>query len=298
MNSISPILQNRSSPVRVAIFLSGSGSNAENLIRKWQESGTWGLFKVIFFTDRPEKSNARALAKTYDVELLENDIKKFYLDKGVNAVSISTPQGFAIREEWTTSVRTQLEPYHIDFGIFAGFIPLTNLTSYFPCLNIHPGDLTYLKQEERYLIGLHTVPIERAILEGLNYLRSSVILAKPYNEIEKKMDDGFLLGISDKVDLDLNGTPLSRFRDIAKRRPPKRPRKGFQDELEHVAALNQDRLKKFGDWILFPKVIEEFVLGNYGLSETKELFFQDQGKWIPLKTIVFGKNSKQIIQAE
>ena len=59
---------------------------------------------------------------------------------------------------------------------------------------------------ERILVGLHTVPVERAILEGLDSMRSSVIVAQPYTGSGGEMDSGPILAISEPVPIDLCGT--------------------------------------------------------------------------------------------
>ena len=296
LKHISPFFLNKNRNERhIAIFLSGSGTNAEKILEYWQKNATETSCHFILFTDRPEGSNARIIAKKYNLELLENDIKLFYKQRKCNRVTLTTSIGRQIREEWTEAVRQQLKPYPIDFVLFAGFIPLTNITADFPCLNVHPGDLTYLKNGRRYLIGLHTIPIEKAILEGLQYLRSSVILAQPYNNDEGAMDNGPILGISEKIGIDLFGYALNSLQKIADTRPKDRPITGYQDELERIAKCNQEKLKRRGDWIIFPQVAYEFSKGNYSLDGNGNLYYRDHNNWIRVETLMFGKNKRQII---
>ena len=279
----------------VIIFLSGSGTNAERILTQWQMNNTGVSRHVILFTDRPEKSRARLIADKFNLSLIENDIKLFYQERGCDRVTLATPVGCEIREEWTDSVRKQLQRYPIDFGLFAGFIPLTNITADFPCLNVHPGDLTYLKNERRYLVGLHTVPIERAILEGLFYLRSSVIVARPYGSDESVMDDGPILGISEKIDIDLLGYTLKELQRIADSRPTHRPLKGYRDQLEQVAKFNQEKLKREGDWVIFPQVAHEFSAGNFAQDRDGKLYYKKCGEWIPIRTVVFSADKKPTV---
>ena len=125
-------------------------------------------------------------------------------------------------------------------------MPLTNLTADFPCLNVHPGDLTVEDSGRRLLVGLHTIPIETAILRGFDHLRSSVIVAQTYTGAGGEMDSGPVLGVSPKVGIDLQGRSLDELRGIAARRPPQRPVGGFKDSLESIASHNQNLLKKGG----------------------------------------------------
>ncbi len=282
-------------PSRVAIFLSGAGTNAIRILEKQKESARNSFEVVALFTDRPKTSNAQNLATEFGIPVVDNDIKQFYRERGCARVSIATDEGKSVREAWTNAVRTQLAPFRIDFALFAGFIPLTNLAGDFPCLNVHPGDLTYKKDGKRYLVGLHTVPIERAILEGLSSLRSSVIVAAPYFEDAGNMDTGPILGISDEVLLILDGHRLQYLRECAARRSPVRPRIGYQDDLEKVAKSNQERLKEFGDWQVFPKVVEEFSRGNYGVSESGILHYKKDQGWVPITTVIFGTRDKEFL---
>lgn len=280
---------------RAAIFVSGSGSNAEKILEYRRASGPPAFDAAAIVTDRPRQSRAEFLAKSYDLPLVTNDIRQFYKKHGEERVSIATPRGQELRAQWTDALREQLAPYGIDFGILAGFIPLTNLVADFPCLNVHPGDLTYVKEGRRYLVGLHTVPIERAILEGLDTLRSSVILADPYSGQGEDMDAGPLLGLSEPVEVELAGRKLSDLQQVVWQRPAKRPRGGYGDDLEEVAFINQERLKKNGDWVVFPRVVADFARNAFGVDDQRGLHFRINDRWHPIKTVVYNSDGKELV---
>ncbi|MFO7820738.1 MAG: hypothetical protein R6V56_01565 [Lentisphaeria bacterium] len=296
MNTIIPFLKNATTPrPKAAILLSGSGSNAEKIIQKWRQADAPPFDIATLFTDAPERSRARELAETYELSLIENDIRRFYRDHGQTRMTIATPEGQNIREKWTAAARNQLTEKNVAFCIMAGFVPLTNLTVDFPSLNVHPGDLTYLKNGRRHLVGLHTVPVERAILEGLEAMRSSVIIAQPYTGKGGEMDSGPILGISDEVEIDLQGNSLDELRASAADRPERRPKGGYKDELERVADYNQTRLKEEGDWVVFPQVIFDFAAGRFGTNTNNELFFYASNSWVPVRTVIYGKNQREIL---
>lgn len=280
------------------IFLSGSGSNALKILEKYKACEDSPFDVAALVTDAPEKSRARELGSMFDLPVVENDIREFYQKQGEKRVSIFTPRGQQLREMWTNALREQLEEYDVDFGILAGFVPLTNIVGDFPCLNIHPGDLTYVKNNSRYLVGLHTVPIERAILEGLPSLRSSVILVQPYSGKGDEMDSGPLLGISDEVNINLKGHTLEEFRACVDGRPSKRPKGGYGDVLEELACEHQEKLKQGGDWIVFPQCIFDFARGAFGVDQNKKLFYRISKRWQPIKTVVYGQTDKEIIFRE
>ena len=114
---------------RLAIFMSGSGSNAEKILTRVQDHAPDVPFEVAaIVTDAPDRSRARELGRTYDLDVAANDIRDFYAERGERRVSIRTAKGQQIRQEWTDALRDQLAPLNIDFAVFAGFVPLTNLT--------------------------------------------------------------------------------------------------------------------------------------------------------------------------
>ncbi len=283
---------------RTAIFLSGSGSNAEEILRRWMEDNAAGrktTFTVAcLVTDAPETSRARELGRLFHLPVVEEDIRKFYHDRGETRVSIATPRGQQIREEWTDALRQKLAPYAVSFGIFAGFVPLTNLTADLPCLNVHPGDLTYRKNGLRHLVGLHEIPVERAILDGLDYLRSSVILATPVSGKGDDMDGGPLLGISQPMPMEVTETQLEEFRALAAARPERRPVGGFRDALEEFASARQNDLKKAGDWVVFYPVIRDFAADRFYVDKAGQLYFrQGTGKFLPIQTVQYAEDGSR-----
>ncbi|MDD3118588.1 MAG: hypothetical protein PHQ27_05390 [Victivallales bacterium] len=283
---IIPLLDIRRRRPGAAIFLSGSGSNAEKLLVTNPATRSWQ--PLVLVTDRPETSRARALAAQFSLPLVELDIAAFYRARGEQKVSLRTVSGRGIRAEWTDELRRLLQPYPIDFGILAGFVPLTNITSDFPCLNVHPGDLTYRKDGIRYLVGLHTLPLERALLEGLTTLRSSVILAQTYTGGGGEMDSGPVLGVSAPIPAELAGYSREQLLAIARARPERLPPGGCHDALTALAERNLEQLKQKGDWVIFPPVVDEFARGNYGVDASGQLYYRHHDHpWQPVLTIEF-----------
>ncbi len=271
--TLSPLFDKPSDRLpNAGIFLSGSGSNAEKLLETLKGLDSPVLNISALITDAPETSRARELGRMFNVPVIEHDIKKFYQERGETRVSIATSKGQEIRELWTDELRRMLAPLKLDFGVFAGFVPLTNLTRELPCLNVHPGDLTYLKNGRRLLVGLHTIPVELAIIEGLDYMRSSVILVEPYSGGGDEMDSGYILGISPKVQIDLRGHDRSQLVQCLDTRPAKRPKGGYGDAMEDVSAFNQNLLKEGGDWLVLPGTVIAFAQGRYA-TDGKQLYF-------------------------
>ncbi|MFA6931158.1 MAG: hypothetical protein WCT05_12600 [Lentisphaeria bacterium] len=284
-----------------AIFLSGGGSNAEQILRRNQEVLSQGKEVPydlrVLVTDAPDTSRARELGATYGIAVVEEDIRAFYRANGEERVSIRTLRAQELRDQWSDLLRQKLRPYAIDFAVFAGFVPLTNLTADFPCLNVHPGDLTYLKDGRRYLVGLHQRPVELAILEGHQTLRSSVILALPYTGQGDDMDNGPILGISPEVTVELQGEKLAGLQAMAAARPSKRPAAGFGDRLAELANFNLERLKRGGDWQVLPGVVRDFAKGSYALAENKYLFYRIGKKFHPVETVLVDGDKREALFA-
>jgi len=291
-----PLYPHVERPARVGIFLSGGGSNARVLLSEHRRLGPASPIEpVCLVTDAPDdpRCGARALSERFGIPVVGLDIRAFYRERGLKRVSVRTPEGCKVREEWTDRLRELLAPYRLDFAAFAGFEPLTNLVADFPCLNVHPGDLTFLKDGRRYLVGLHTVPIERAILLGHTQLRSSVIVARPFHGDGSDMDSGPVLGLSEPVPVDLKGHSLEELRAVEAARRGQRPPGGWGDLLEEIAAWNQQRLKEGGDWVVFPRVVFETARGCFAVDEQDRVYFRPSAgePFRLVERVVFGPQS-------
>jgi folate-dependent phosphoribosylglycinamide formyltransferase PurN len=291
---IKPIIE-RQKCLRAALFMSGSGSNAEKLLASAAAAASPPWQAAVLVTDAPAGSRAASIAGLYHLPLIEHDIRAFYLARGENGISLKTPRGRLIREEWTAELRRLLTPFRIDFGLFAGFVPLTNIIADFPCLNVHPGDLTIEKEGKRLLVGLHTIPIERAILAGQDEMRASVIVAQVYTGMGAEMDSGPILGLSPRVAIDRRGHTRAELREIHRRRPERRPPGGYQDLLEELAGFNQQQLKEQGDWVVFPRATADFAAGRFGTDEQQNLYYRENLSWRRIKTVIYTSAGKELV---
>ncbi|MCP3965785.1 MAG: hypothetical protein GY750_18515 [Lentisphaerae bacterium] len=279
---------------KVAIFLSGSGTNAEKLLESHDDHSSWQ--PVVLVTDRPKTSRAFELGKMFGLPVIALGIKDFYNRHGEKQVTLFTERGRELREMWTEQLRREVEPYNIDFIVLAGFVPLTNITNDFPCLNVHPGDLTVEEKGRRVLVGLHTVPIEEALVRGFYYLRSSVIMAQPYTGEGDDMDSGPVLGISAPVKAFTGEYQAEYLTEIRENRPSQKPFEGWRDSLEVLALKNQDILKEAGDWVVLPGVVEDFAADRFGIYGG-QLFYRAEStsEWKQIKTIEYSINGKSLI---
>ena len=184
MNTPKPLFSKLDRPARVIVLMSGSGSNAEVLVRASRmENSSFTVCALV--TDRPERCRAREIASMYHLPLVECDIFDFYKKNGENSIRLDTPHRRELRNEWNAMLEKAIEPFAPDFGALAGFVPLTNLAAKLPLLNVHPGDLTATDENGRRLYtGLHHLPVETAILDGVPglqyiYYNTIVVGCKP-----------------------------------------------------------------------------------------------------------------------
>ena len=84
-----------------AVFLSGTGTNAAKLLEGWRSGAFSGWTPRVLVTDKPETSRARALAAQYGLPLVEHDIAKFYRERGLEKIALTSERALQVREEWT-----------------------------------------------------------------------------------------------------------------------------------------------------------------------------------------------------
>lgn len=271
MSTPAPLYTPKESPAHVAAFMSGSGSNVTRLLelqQKLTSEGSCPFEVVALVTDNPdpEECRAREIAAEFgELPLIELDIKAFYRDRGHPRVSIKSDRGYEIREEYSDQLWSMLEPYSPDIAALGGFVPLTNLVGKLPTINVHPGDLSVMRDGQRYLVGLHTIPIKRAILMGIGELRTTTILATPYTK-KLEMDEGPVLAISRPLPIELpDEVTLDDLKMAANK-----------GRLEELAKEHQNRLKEVGDWEVFPLTVKLVAEGRFALDDSSKVHFDGE----------------------
>ena len=271
MADCNPLYSPQDRPARVAAFMSGSGTNVRKLLElqtRLENEGGGSAFRVeVIVTDNPDpdECNAHKIADERELPVVELDIRKFYADRRHLRVTLRTKKGFEIREEWSAQLWDMLASHEPEIGAMGGFEPLTNLVGKMPCVNVHPGDLSVMQDGKPYLVGLHTVPITRAILMGQTELRSTTLLLTPYSE-KLEMDEGPVLMISPPLPIELPaGLTLETLSKPANAKL-----------LEHVASEHQSCLKEVGDWVVFPLTVKLLAEGRFGLGAEGDVYFDDE----------------------
>jgi folate-dependent phosphoribosylglycinamide formyltransferase PurN len=240
--------------MRVACFMSGSGTNTRRIIeRSLEKDASYGV--VLIFTDVRDdrldedgKKICRALdiAKEYGIAYECVDILDFYLERGHES-----KKDLSLRPEFDRLVVERIEPYRVDLIILGGYMSIQTaplLERYEGrIVNVHPADLSIMKDGERRYVGMHTV--RDAILEGEKTLRSSS------HVVREKVDHGEILVISRPVAVQLPpGVTIDRLRE--------------DKELRRtIVEEHQNRLKREGDWVVYPLTVQMIGEGRLALGD-------------------------------
>ncbi len=170
---IDQILQIYSQKPRVAILMSGKGSNADAILRHAYRYKNVNF--VTICTDRND-SNARALSAKYDTD--------FYLLEGDVATSEN-------RERYFQELTHYLTSLNIDTIVYAGFMKISTpaFVRRFPGINVHPADLTICDAAgmPKYT-GMNAVP--DAVSAGEAYLASTA------HVVDQEVDCGVPIAVS------------------------------------------------------------------------------------------------------
>ena len=256
--TITPIFdpQAKGRVMRVAAFMSGSGTNVIRLLEREKELENepgGSPFKVIFiFSDRSDGGSAgERIALDAGIPYFSYDIRRFYSLKGLKR-SLIIPEGMAARKEFDSVPSRLIKAFDIDIIALAGYMSYLTLHR---CVNVHPADLSILTPHgKRQYIGDHAVA--DAIAAGETSLRSSTIWT------DAGVDTGPLLMVSRSLEVELPA-PLP---DLLK------------DKLafKKVADEHQRRLKEIGDWKIFPLTVEMIARGRLALDENSSVYVDGQ----------------------
>jgi len=234
-------------PMRVAAFMSGSGTNIMRLIecenKLRAEEGTSPFEVVFIFSDRADGVCAgEKIALNNGIPYFSCDIRSFHRLRSLNR-TVNTPEGLAARREYDSVARRLVEAFEIDVIALGGYMSYTTLDR---CVNVHPSDLSIrLSDKRRKYVGDNAV--HDAIAAGENMLRASTLWT------DEGVDTGPLLMVSDPIYVNLP-EPIEIL--------IKNNKKFLQVVDEH-----QQRLKKQGDWKIFPRTVEMIARGQFVLDE-------------------------------
>lgn len=243
-------------PMRVAGFMSGSGTNILRLLErekllKAREGGS--PFEVVFiFSDRSDGScYGESIACDVGIPYMSYDIRTFHRLRGFKR-TVSTPEGFEVRREYDKVAATLVRAFHVDVIALGGYMSYLTLDR---CINVHPADLSILNAKGKPKYAGDNAVVD-AIAAGEKLLRSSTIWT------DRGVDTGPILMVSDPVKVQLPEPLESLLSD--------------REKLLRVAEEHQNRLKEAGDWKIFPLTIEMIARGRFSIDEQDRVYVDGQ----------------------
>ena len=243
-------------PMRVAGFMSGSGTNIVKLIEREKilraKHGTSPFEIVFIFSDRSDGSCfGESIACDTGIPYMSYDIRTFHRLRGLER-TVTSPEGLAARHDFDKVAGTLVRAFDIDVIALGGYMSYLTLDR---CINVHPADLSILDAKgKRKYVGDNAVV--DALAAGEKFLRSSTIWT------DRGMDTGPLLMVSDPVTVELPEPLESLVAD--------------KEKLLKVAEEHQQRLKQAGDWIVFPETLEMIAKGRFAVDEQKGVYVDGQ----------------------
>jgi folate-dependent phosphoribosylglycinamide formyltransferase PurN len=251
---LTPLFDPRSArrPMRVAAFLSGSGTNilklldVENNLRA--KEGVPPFEVVFVFSDRSDGTClGERIAYERGIPYVSYDIRTFHKIRGLKRTT-ATPEGLSARNEYDRVAATMVKAFDIDVIALGGYMSYLTLDR---CVNVHPADLSILTPDgQRKYVG------DRAVLDAISagerVLRSSTIWT------DQGVDTGPLLMVSPPLEVKLP-EPLESL--LAN-----------QERLTRVAEDHQRQLKEAGDWKILPRTIEMIARGRFALDELSRVY--------------------------
>jgi len=242
----------RPKPMRVACFMSGSGTNVVKILENQLQKGNSCPYKVVLiFTDVFDPSNqkcrAQSISAQHEVAYERNDITEFYRRHGRES-----KKDLSLRPEYDRLTLEMIEKYDLDLIALCGYMSIVTrpLLERFEdrIVNVHPADLSVREGDRRKYTGLNAV--RDAILAGEKKLYSTTHI------VREKVDYGEILMRSSPIDVTLpSGVTLQ---DLHK------PENAAL--IKRIAAGHQARLKEKGDWVIYPKTLEMLGEGRYAVD--------------------------------
>ena len=243
-------------PMRVASFMSGSGTNIMKLLEREKaltaKEGT-SPFEVSFiFSDRSDgKCVGEKIALDNGLPYFSYDIRAFHRLRSLKRTAL-TPEGQAARKEYDRIAETLINAFEIDAIALGGYMSYITLNR---CVNVHPADLSICSSDgARKYVGDNAV--YDAILAGEKSIRASTLWT------DEGVDTGPLLMVSDPLSVKLPEALEELVKD--------------KQNFLNIVDEHQERLKEAGDWKIFPLTIEMIARGRFALDNDNRVYVDGQ----------------------
>ena len=252
--ALKPLHNPETGILRVVGLMSGSGTNLRRILerqRAIEKAEGKSPFEMVIIFSNDARSKAPEIGRDFAVPVLTHDMRAWYDRRNADRRDLK------LRAKFDRETIRMLNPFKPKLAAFGGYMAVATapLLKTFIGINVHPADLSIKVGNHRKYTGDHAVL--DAILTGDKTIASSTHI------VEAQVDMGRLLMIS--VPLPVNLPPGADMSD--------------KEKAKQIADEHQERLKEKGDWVIFPKTIEDIARGKYAQDENGALYYD--GKPIP-----------------
>jgi acetyltransferase len=246
-----PIHNPATGKLRVIGYVSGSGDTlwrAYELQKEIENSPAGKLgecpFEIVGVFSSKDDAKAVATAEKLGVPYAVIDIKDYYRQHG------KPLSDKALRREYDAAALELVRPMKGDAILLAGYVWATTdcLLDEYLIINVHPADLTILKDGKRAYAGGNGV--------GDALQAREPELAASSHLATKEIDGGPLLLVSERIPVDYT------------------LHKNEQDRMRHYLALVNEQNRRVG-----ARTLLELALGNFAYDDDGKIYYQ--GRAVP-----------------
>jgi len=266
MSKVQPLHDPSEGVLKVVGLMSGKGSNLQKIL-EWGEAlrkkRGKAIYQVVAIFSDTFDSRACEIGKEFDIPVITRDLKSFCAHRG-------KPRGdLNLREEFDRETVKALSPFEARVAVYAGYMSIATqpLVNAYLGVNVHPADLSIEVEGKRKYVGSHAV--RDAIAAG------EPVLCSTTHIVESLVDGGRILMISPPLPVVQAEPSVSRTGHVGNVTgcPVPEATRALADAM---AQDYQERLKKAGDWVIFPRTVQYMAEGRYAQDEAGTLFFDGQ----------------------
>lgn len=281
-------LYNHGTPMNVAIFMSGSGTNAKKIIEAYiddRRSGSVVFEPVLIFSDNPDSNAERIGRQDYASQGVVLDVVCDPIRKCIKDL-----KSMESREIYDFVHLVLCDEHDVDCVALAGYdwIVTSEICDKFLTVNVHPGDLRVRKPNGRpAYAGLGWEPSAKAVLAGENNVYTSVHVVTPVldggpildlsdpvpvpESVRSLEDRAVLLGMAESVKQIsefIRASPDTCHEELCKLFP-----------IYGIAKDLQEELKGKGDWVVFPRTLRRLAEDRYSIDDAGKAYLDCEPVW-------------------
>ncbi len=220
--------------MRIAAFMSGTGSNLRRILENQKESN---YDVVMIFSDNGDEKtcNGRKIATEYKIPYYVNDIRDYYANKGH-----TDRKDMDVRKQYDRETVRLLKRHDAQIVALCGYMSLMTkeVCDSYLTINVHPADLRIMDANghRRYAGCMGSGCIKKVIESKGREVRSTTHI------VTTDLDGGPILMVSEPIEI--NG----------------------KNEHELLEMLKQQ-----GDWKIYPETLSRLSNGRFWIDEEEDM---------------------------